>query len=131
MVRRPPRSTRTDTLFPYTTLFRSQLAPQYAPAHRRSSIVEGIAYLGRPIHGRAQCERHIFRRPARDAIAVGDMVGGSRSDEAMNKYFHVERPANLIELAGDRDNIIARARVGARMHVAEIDRSGIDRKGVV
>src|SRR3546814_9819040 len=26
MIRRPPRSTRTDTLFPYTTLFRSQLA---------------------------------------------------------------------------------------------------------
>src|SRR3546814_4677115 len=27
MIRRPPRSTRTDTLFPYTTLFRS--VPQY------------------------------------------------------------------------------------------------------
>src|SRR3546814_5681547 len=27
MIRRPPRSTRTDTLFPYTTLFRSQLTP--------------------------------------------------------------------------------------------------------
>src|SRR3546814_1662729 len=26
MLRRPPRSTRTDTLFPYTTLFRSDLA---------------------------------------------------------------------------------------------------------
>src|SRR3546814_4563511 len=26
MVRRPPRSTRTDTLFPYTTLFRSRTA---------------------------------------------------------------------------------------------------------
>src|SRR3546814_2601071 len=26
MIRRPPRSTRTDTLFPYTTLFRSQPA---------------------------------------------------------------------------------------------------------
>src|SRR3546814_11462392 len=25
MIRRPPRSTRTDTLFPYTTLFRSKL----------------------------------------------------------------------------------------------------------
>src|SRR3546814_13361697 len=25
MIRRPPRTTRTDTLFPYTTLFRSQL----------------------------------------------------------------------------------------------------------
>src|SRR3546814_1290491 len=28
MIRRPPRSTRTDTLFPYTTLFRSCLAPR-------------------------------------------------------------------------------------------------------
>src|SRR3546814_3215551 len=27
MIRRPPRSTRTDTLFPYTTLFRSDRAP--------------------------------------------------------------------------------------------------------
>src|SRR3546814_10794306 len=27
MIRRPPRSTRTDTLFPYTTLFRSTLTP--------------------------------------------------------------------------------------------------------
>src|SRR3546814_12834184 len=28
MIRRPPRSTRTDTLFPYTTLFRSELIEQ-------------------------------------------------------------------------------------------------------
>src|SRR3546814_1124400 len=28
MIRRPPRSTRTDTLFPYTTLFRSKVAGQ-------------------------------------------------------------------------------------------------------
>src|SRR3546814_13527118 len=27
MIRRPPRSTRTDTLFPYTTLFRSGIEP--------------------------------------------------------------------------------------------------------
>src|SRR3546814_1528498 len=27
MIRRPPRSTRTDTLFPYTTLFRSVVLP--------------------------------------------------------------------------------------------------------
>src|SRR3546814_4569845 len=30
MERRPPRSPRTDTLFPYTTLFRSNPAPQHA-----------------------------------------------------------------------------------------------------
>src|SRR3546814_10237165 len=33
MIRRPPRSTRTDTLFPYTTLFRS--APSYVPRPAR------------------------------------------------------------------------------------------------
>src|SRR3546814_19218992 len=33
MIRRPPRSTRTDTLFPYTTLFRSQLHALAAVAH--------------------------------------------------------------------------------------------------
>src|SRR3546814_12179808 len=32
MIRRPPRSTRTDTLFPYTTLFRS------LPPHRRQRL---------------------------------------------------------------------------------------------
>src|SRR3546814_14637480 len=31
MIRRPPRSTRTDTLFPYTTLFRSILLLQILP----------------------------------------------------------------------------------------------------
>src|SRR3546814_10249874 len=32
MIRRPPRSTRTDTLFPYTTLFRSPGAvPRHSP----------------------------------------------------------------------------------------------------
>src|SRR3546814_20037596 len=40
MIRRPPRSTRTDTLFPYTTLFRSprRRAPRlWAPAARRAA----------------------------------------------------------------------------------------------
>src|SRR3546814_9423878 len=35
MIRRPPRSTRTDTLFPYTTLFRSGDDPVRHPDRRR------------------------------------------------------------------------------------------------
>src|SRR3546814_11823285 len=35
MIRRPPRSTRTDTLFPYTTLFRSAKAARNSPSGRR------------------------------------------------------------------------------------------------
>src|SRR3546814_10746622 len=37
MIRRPPRSTRTDTLFPYTTLFRSRAEP-YRPVARRRFV---------------------------------------------------------------------------------------------
>src|SRR3546814_8984125 len=35
MIRRPPRSTRTDTLFPYTTLFRSDEHRRHHPCPRR------------------------------------------------------------------------------------------------
>src|SRR3546814_10255270 len=40
MIRRPPRSTRTDTLFPYTTLFRSRHAPGRARRGRRRAGAE-------------------------------------------------------------------------------------------
>src|SRR3546814_1899970 len=43
MIRRPPRSTRTDTLFPYTTLFRSPLAA----ADLEQRIIGGRAHIGR------------------------------------------------------------------------------------
>src|SRR3546814_16676908 len=35
MIRRPPRSTRTDTLFPYTTLFRSAISAAEAAEVRK------------------------------------------------------------------------------------------------
>src|SRR3546814_16467044 len=41
MIRRPPRSTRTDTLFPYTTLFRS--AELYGESDRRRRIGAGLS----------------------------------------------------------------------------------------
>src|SRR3546814_11415194 len=43
MIRRPPRSTRTDTLFPYTTLFRS--GPGELSLHRFTTISEALAGL--------------------------------------------------------------------------------------
>src|SRR3546814_3857482 len=38
MIRRPPRSTRTDTLFPYTTLFRSPRASGHGPRRARPGV---------------------------------------------------------------------------------------------
>src|SRR3546814_5867844 len=43
MIRRPPRSTRTDTLFPYTTLFRS-----LAGAAKQGVLVKGGTHLETP-----------------------------------------------------------------------------------
>src|SRR3546814_13084564 len=42
MIRRPPRSTRTDTLFPYTTLFRSRDHDDIAARRKRRAIVDRI-----------------------------------------------------------------------------------------
>src|SRR3546814_18856267 len=39
MIRRPPRSTRTDTLFPYTTLFRSNSPSRYSAVMTRGERV--------------------------------------------------------------------------------------------
>src|SRR3546814_13143475 len=39
MLRRPPRSTRTDPLFPYTTLFRSRLAQRRAETADEARLV--------------------------------------------------------------------------------------------
>src|SRR3546814_10425063 len=55
MIRRPPRSTRTDTLFPYTTLFRS-LGDVAVGGEIPGAVEEGV------------------RRPALDG-AVGEVVG--------------------------------------------------------
>src|SRR3546814_15013474 len=55
MIRRPPRSTRTDTLFPYTTLFRSLATMASAAA-----VVN--RYLLMPNPPLAFCCRHAMRR---------------------------------------------------------------------
>src|SRR3546814_17037981 len=41
MIRRPPRSTRTDTLFPYTTLFRSQQSVGFSHVQRAAINIDG------------------------------------------------------------------------------------------
>src|SRR3546814_3224859 len=43
MIRRPPRSTRTDTLFPYTTLFRSPIITEREGIANYVDLVEGLS----------------------------------------------------------------------------------------
>src|SRR3546814_1783663 len=58
MIRRPPRSTRTDTLLPYTTLFRSHSAPCRSRDRRRRCALPP---------GRLRTHRGARRRRARAA----------------------------------------------------------------
>src|SRR3546814_2227858 len=45
MIRRPPRSTRTDTLFPYTTLFRSLVGDQTIHLRIIDVVEEGVGLV--------------------------------------------------------------------------------------
>src|SRR3546814_2653614 len=65
MIRRPPRSTRTDTLFPYTTLFRS--------------LVDSAEIAGGPQKNFSQPLNQRRRRIVGDQVARelgGDVAGG-------------------------------------------------------
>src|SRR3546814_11958045 len=84
MIRRPPRSTRTDTLFPYTTLFRSRV--------RRVELdepVQRVHRLGVVVGLVERIRRHQLglRRPDRVGVLALDLV---------------EQRGGLLELALDR-----------------------------
>src|SRR3546814_16107320 len=75
MIRRPPRSTRTDTLFPYTTLFRSEDGlfgcwTQRFPGHPRCSrdLLDSVNEL-------SFLDRHLSIR-GRDGLRILDLGAG-------------------------------------------------------
>src|SRR3546814_3703514 len=74
MVRRPPRSTRTDTRFPYTTLFRSMQLQAPAKRLRRHVAVGLVADQGQ---GRQRKHHH----PQRAHASRRADQGGERSEE--------------------------------------------------
>src|SRR3546814_16418590 len=77
MIRPPPRFTRTDTLFPYTTLFRS-------PAPGRPPFLYFFLYCG--------SEARLDRSAPRSRIArqAGNQAGIARPDEQLVDIFPVE-----------------------------------------
>src|SRR3546814_2006032 len=75
IIRRPPRSTRTDTLFPYTTLFRSRPRPQATIRWRQQPPQRQD---GKPLRLRRR------RRPPRNNRRLRPPTkppGGNRSEE--------------------------------------------------
>src|SRR3546814_6727801 len=65
MIRRPPRSTRTDTLFPFTTLFRSPRREGGGPRRPDGGAVHHLA-LRRVRRGAGAAEEGVGQGVARD-----------------------------------------------------------------
>src|SRR3546814_10163279 len=114
MIRRPPRSTRTDTLFPYTTLFRSDGARPGQPLLRRprrriATHKNGAPYSGSAVSVRPRLQAapgSVLSRPRNDndrrELRIGPpTVGGPRrprlphygGDEAVRGSGAIAMPA--------------------------------------
>src|SRR3546814_1817679 len=88
MIRRPPRSTRTDTLFPYTTLFGAAFClgncSSMTPIERRHAATEATLakYRDQPFKwGRYDCARVIAHQAKKPGHKVSLSKAGSRSEE--------------------------------------------------
>src|SRR3546814_4532734 len=69
MIRRPPRSTRTDTLFPYTTLFRSTADAAGARTHSVGVHGRGSTPCGRLCHSTQSAARRRLALRRRNGAA--------------------------------------------------------------
>src|SRR3546814_19486595 len=88
MIRRPPRSTRTDTLFPYTTLFRSYVSTVLGCPYQGDVPVADVVRVPRALHATG-CY----------AISLGDTLGVGTPGKARAMLLAVARAVPLPALA--------------------------------
>src|SRR3546814_2611928 len=98
MIRRPPRSTRTDTLFPYTTLFRSQPADGMPPVGRQ--LGQGLQDEG-PL-GQPGMRQHQPACTIDDTVVVGQQIqveGTARIGHAARSEEHTSELQSLMRIS--------------------------------
>src|SRR3546814_13375869 len=89
MIRRPPRSTRTDTLFPYTTLFRSLRCPE---SHLRKSS-ETLKKIRRSQIG----ESHLLAQEQRpsEKFRSGNLAAKQKLQTSSSRKFEDRKSTRL------------------------------------
>src|SRR3546814_334217 len=125
MIRRPPRSTRTDTLFPYTTLFRAHGVALYAQIAGvlRSNIVSGRWPVGAQLPTIIELgqEYGAARATIRQAVQLLSQEGLLRSHRGRGtfvidrpKHVHVTSLSNPVEASAfgpkTRIRVLSRSR---------------------
>src|SRR3546814_3048734 len=121
MIRRPPRSTRTDTLFPYTTLFRS-FVDRFLECDVLLAQEAGLA----DHRQRVRRELHVVADPHRDpgvpavAVDLGDLPDGDVVDHHRGLGYDVE---HIAEVGRDHVGLVLvhrRARQRSEEHTSEL-----------
>src|SRR3546814_3210174 len=121
MIRRPPRSTRTDTLFPYTTLFRSYQPPRVAgrvtglpaPPGHRSEIALRYSHDIARLDGQVAGQRDFALLGLAGALdehgplprAIGETFGARDGGEHGHPRL-IGELVRLVDLAQDIDRAI-------------------------
>src|SRR3546814_1864781 len=125
MIRRPPRSTRTDTLFPYTTLFRSSSISDGAAAlvMTRASVAEklGLSPVARVVAHAAHAHEPGLFTPApgpamQEMLAKAGWTVGDVDLFEVNEAFAVVAMIALQELSIPHDKINVNGGETARGH---------------
>src|SRR3546814_4563098 len=96
IIPRPPRSTRTDTLFPYPTLFRSPLMKGeiLLLRHRAVDVVLAVAFRADLVPARGHpADVHI------DAVAVDDGGDGIEEGEGVRSEEHTSELQSLMRIS--------------------------------
>src|SRR3546814_3220290 len=90
MIRRPPRSTRTDTLFPYTTLFRSR---------RGLALRDILGADDERRHGQPRCGDTDIGKRARCRGDDGPALGGEAGEEGGRSEEHTSELQSLMRIS--------------------------------
>src|SRR3546814_9426404 len=111
MIRRRTRSTRTDTLFPYTTLFRSPQAgrddqqAETGPPHQDRPLAEQRAIADRQDQGdrKAGDRRHDDGNQKAEALAAGEARDAAQSEPPQpSQNLEIPEGADLVAEKGTR-----------------------------
>src|SRR3546814_6705111 len=91
MIRLPPRSTRTDTLFPYTTLFRSLIITHNIASVMRTSDYIAVLYQANLVKFASKEEMRTTDNPLIRQFLAGRAMGPIGMDEMANERTDVEK----------------------------------------
>src|SRR3546814_1099191 len=124
MIRRPPSSSRTDTRFPYTTLFRSGAAP-LAPSRDRGAVgrvsYSALLVLARawPLRFRAVEPRRLLGDAAEPARERDGILGGAARRIGADRHRAPARHDGADGSARCADHLCRRAALSSEEHTSE------------